>query len=254
VNVKSDCTRCDGSCEKWIDKYNQYDIIKCIINQRANMFTHVDIQELPKIIQKTKSDGTRKYQVPGGNEYPSVTTILGAKEKPWLEEWRQMLGPKNAAKETKRCSDRGTAVHNLAEEYLNNKESDMSKYDPLHIKDFNKLKISLNNIDNIRAQEIGLYSDVLKTAGTVDCVAEYNGKLSIIDFKTSTNFKKRGMIDDYFKQCCAYSICWHERTGIMITNLVVMIAVERGLLPLVFEDNIQNWFDPLVSDIDKFYK
>ncbi len=216
------------------------------------MFTHIDIVELPKIIQDTKPNGKRFYTTPEGNVYPSVTTVLGSKEKPWLNDWRKMLGENKANKETKRCADRGTAVHELAEKYLNNETINTREYKPEYINDFNKLKFKLNKIDNIRAQEVGLYSDVLKVAGTVDCVAEFNGVLSIIDFKTSTNVKTKEMIDDYFKQCTAYAIAWHERTGVAIEDITIIIAVERSLVPLVFTEKIENWIPQLLEDISRF--
>lgn len=215
------------------------------------MFNHNPI-ELPKIIQKNKVNGKRYYITPEGNEYPSVTTILDAIPKPHLENWRNMLGNKKADKETKRCADRGSAVHKLAETYLNNKEIIHKNYKPEYIKDFNKLKIKLKKINNIRAQELGLYSDRLKIAGTVDCVAEYDGNLSIIDFKTSTNNKSEDMISGYYKQCTAYAIAWHERTRLPIENIVIIMTVERGLMPLVFQDKIENWISPLLKDIAAF--
>lgn len=216
------------------------------------MFTHVEIPELPKIIQKNKVNGKRFYITPDGSEYPSVTTVLGDKEKPWLEDWRKMLGDNKAKKETKRCSDRGTAIHELAEKYLNNEDIKLRDYKPEYVKDFNKLKMKLNKIDNIRAQEVGLYSDQLKIAGTVDCVAEFNGVPSIIDFKTSTNNKTKDMIHDYFKQCTAYAIAWHERTGEAIEDITIIIAVERSLMPLVYSEKIENWIPGLLNDIAQF--
>lgn len=219
-----------------------------------HMFTHIDISPLPKIIQKNQANGKRYYITPNGDKYPSVTTVLGAKEKPWLEDWRKMLGTNKATKETKRCADRGTAIHALAEKYLNNEEIRFRDYKPEYVSDFNKLKMKLNKIDNIQAQEVGLYSDRLKIAGTVDCIGEFNGVPSIIDFKTSTNNKTKDMIHDYFKQLTAYSICWHERTGEGIENIVVIMAVERSLMPLVFEEKIENWIPGLLNDIAQFNK
>jgi len=216
------------------------------------MFTHIDIPELPKIIQKTQPNGKRTYVTPDGNEYPSVTTVLGDKEKPWLEDWRKMLGDNKAKRETKRCADRGTVIHELAEKYLKNEEITNRNYKPEYISDFNKLKLGLNRINNIRAQEVGLYSDRMKIAGTVDCVAEYNGALSVIDFKTSTNNKTKTMIDDYFKQCTAYAIAWHERTGEAIEDIAVIITVERALMPLIYTEKIENWIEPLLEDINNF--
>jgi len=216
------------------------------------MFNHVKIPDLPKIIQKTQPNGKRTYVTPNGDEYPSVTTVLGAKEKPYLDNWRKMLGDKKAEKETKRCADRGTAVHELAEMYLNNDEIIERNYKPEHINDFNKLRLKLNNVNNVRAQEVGLYSDKLRIAGTVDCVAEYEGVLSIVDFKTSTNNKKKDMIEDYFKQCTAYAIAWHERTGEAIEDITILVTVERGFVPLVFKEKIENWISPLLKDIAHF--
>jgi genome maintenance exonuclease 1 len=216
------------------------------------MFTHIPIPELPKIIQKTRPNGKRTYITPDGNEYPSVTTILGAKPKPHLDKWRMMLGNTKADKETKRCADRGTAVHDMAEKYLNNVAKPEQGHIPKHVDDYNKLRFALKKINNIRSQEVGLYSDMFKFAGTVDCVAEFMGILSVIDFKTSTSNKTIDMIDDYFKQCTAYAIAWFERTGEAIEDIVVLIAVEQGLAPLVYKDKIENWIPALLEDIDKF--
>jgi len=216
------------------------------------MFNHIEIAELPKIIQKTQPNGKRTYITPDGNEYPSVTTVLGNKEKPWLKDWRKMLGDKKADKESKRCADRGTAIHELAEKFLNNEEIIKKNYKPEYISGFNKLKLRLKKVDNIRAQEVGLYSDMLKVAGTVDLVADYEGVLSIVDFKTSTNNKTKEMCHDYFKQCTAYALAWHERTGEAIEDIVIVISVERGLVPLVFKEKIENWISPLLKDIASY--
>jgi genome maintenance exonuclease 1 len=140
----------------------------------------------------------------------------------------------------------------MAEKYLNNEEIITKKYKPEHVGDFNKLKFALNKIDNIRQQEVGLYSDMFGFAGTVDCVAEFQEVLSVIDFKTSTNNKTADMIEDYFKQCTAYAIAWYERTGEAIEDIVVLISVERGLAPLVYKEKIENWIPGLLADIDRF--
>jgi len=205
------------------------------------MFTHIDIPELPKLTQKTLPGGKRYYITPEGNKYPSVTTMLGAKPKPHLDHWRKMLGDDKAAKETRRCSDRGNAVHEMAEKYLNNVQRCTKGYHPM-----------LNKIDNIRAQEVQLYSDELKLAGTVDCIAEFRGILSIIDFKTSTNNKTHDMIHDYFKQCAAYALAWYEMTGELIEDIVIMISVENGLVPAVFKEKMETWLPALLEDIDKY--
>jgi len=218
------------------------------------MFIHVEPPSLPNIESKTLHSGVRHYQTPTGEKYPSVTTVLGHKEKPWLEDWRKMLGPENAAKETQRCADRGTAVHELIEHYLNNEADFTRGYKPEVVKGFNQLKFRLNHINNIRVQEAALYSDTLRLAGRVDCVAEYDGVLSIVDFKTSNNNKDRDMVEDYFLQCTAYAIMWHELTGETIEDIVILIYVEKGMVPQVFQDKIDKYVEPLLKRIDEYYK
>lgn len=217
-------------------------------------FTHLPPCDLPELNVEQSSTGKRFYVTPQGNKYPSITTVLGHKEKPWLNEWRNMLGTKKADKETKRCADRGEAVHELIEKYLDNESEFMRGYKPEYVAGFNQLKFYLNRVNNIRTQEAALYSDTLKVAGRVDCIGEYNGKLSIIDFKTSNNYKDKSMIEDYFKQCTGYAIMWNELTGEPIENITILMTVEKGLVPLVFEEKIDKYVKPLLVDIDNFYK
>ena len=165
-----------------------------------------------------------------------------------------MLGDKKADRETKRCADRGTAIHELVEKYLNNEQKFTKGYAAEYVRGFNQLKFLLNRIDNIRAQEVALYSDTLGVAGRVDCVAEYEGSLAIVDFKTSTRSKYKDMIDDYFKQTTAYAIMWHELTGEVIDKVVILMSVEKGVMPLKFEDSIDNWVAPLLKDIHTYQK
>lgn len=218
------------------------------------MITHIKPSVAIPELKATTTNSGRTYQIPSGEKYPSITTMLGHKEKPWLADWQNMLGANKAAKETKRCSDRGTAVHEMVEKFLNNEEDPTKGYSPDHIKGFNQLKFKLKNVDNIRTQEASLYSKQLRIAGRVDCVGEYNGKLSIIDFKTSNGIKDRDMIEDYFLQCTAYAIMWHELTNESITNITVLMCVERGMVPLVFEDTIDKYVEPLLTRIAQYYR
>jgi CRISPR/Cas system-associated exonuclease Cas4 (RecB family) len=226
------------------------------INIGMSPFAHKPITNLPIVKVENNPGGKRYYVTPEGNKYPSVTTMLGHKEKPWLNDWRNSLGVDKAAKETKRASERGDAIHKLIEIYLNNKlDYNITKvYDPEYIAGFNQVKLRLNTIDNIRAQEIPLYSDTLKVAGRIDCIAEYEGVLSVVDFKTSTNVKYEDMIQDYFLQTTAYAIMWHEITGEPIEDLVIIMSVEKGLVPLVFKDKIDKYVKPLLLRINDYYK
>lgn len=200
------------------------------------------------------TNGQRWYATPNGVKYPSVTTILGAKEKPYLKEWQESLGIAKAKKETARCSDRGTAVHEMAEHYLDNKENPTKGHSAANVRMFNQLKFKLNKINNIRVQEVPMYSDVLKVAGRVDVVGEYEGVLSIIDFKTSNNNKTEEMVEDYFLQCTAYAIMYHEMFGVAIDDIVILIAVEKGMAPMVYRKKIDDYVKPLLERINMFYK
>lgn len=217
------------------------------------MFVHVNEPEYQEL-KTINIHGQRWYIIPSGVKYASVTTVLSYKEKPWVKEWQQSFGIKKAEKETKRCTDRGDALHEMAEMYLKNIENPTKGHKPEHYKLFNQLKFRLNKINNIRAQEIPLYSDTLKIAGRVDCIAEYNGVLSVIDFKTSSNNKDESMIEDYKLQATAYSLMYHEMFDVQIDNIVVLIAVEKGIMPLSFEDKVDNYIEPLVEKVQDFYK
>lgn len=219
-------------------------------------FNHVPMQNLPKMKVKNQADGKRYYTTPAGITYPSITTLLGHQEKPWLEDWRNSLGHDKAAKETKRAADRGDAIHKLIEIYLSNKLTfDITKqYDCEHVAGFNQVKLRLNKIDNIRAQEVAIYSDLLKVAGRIDCIGEYDGKLSVIDFKTSTNVKDKGMIEDFWLQTTAYAIMWSEVTGEPIDDITIIMSVEKGMAPMLFKEKIDKYISPLLKRVDGYYK
>lgn len=218
------------------------------------MFIHTNTPIYEELTSRNIA-GKRWYTLPDGKKYPSVTTVLGSKEKPWLENWRQMLGPKKASKETKRCADRGTAIHKMAENYLNNNENPTNGFDQKNIYLFNQLKFCLNKINNIRVQEVPLYSHILKLAGRVDVIADYDEILSVIDFKTSTQNKLREeMVFDYFLQSTAYALMYYELFDEFIEDIVILITVEKGIMPLVYKRKIDNYIKPLVKRINTFYK
>lgn len=211
-----------------------------------------------EITQNNNLSGTRYYTVAGSSKmYPSITTVLGDGNKEWLTDWRNALGQKKADKETARCAKRGSAVHALTECYLYNQHfDDFTKgIDRQYIKLFNQIKPFLNRINNIHAIETRLYSpSILEVAGTVDCIAEYDGVLSVIDFKTSNNNKKTDMIEDYFLQTTAYALMWYELTGEPIEDIVIIMAVEKGIVPLIFKDKIDKYVEPLMTRISEYNK
>lgn len=220
------------------------------------MFTYkVDTPEFQDISTVTKK-GSRWYNTPNG-PYPSVTTILShGGDKQWLADWRNMLGPKKADKESKRCADRGTAVHEMCELFLMNKDVDevVRGRQREHVALFNQIRMALRKIDQIRAQEVALWSDQFKIAGRVDCIAEYNGTLSVIDFKTSNGMKDESMIEDYFLQCTAYALMYFELYNEPIEDIVVIITSEKGLMPLVFKRKIDDYVAPLLARVNKFHE
>lgn len=216
-------------------------------------FTHCEQPQYEELPAEIIND-QRWYTAPDGTKYASVTTILGHGPKPWLDEWRQSMGEEKAAVETARCAARGEAVHSMAENYLNN-EAEFTKQHTLdNVKLFNQIKLRLNKIDNIRAQEIPLYSHTLRLAGRVDVIGEYEGTLSVIDFKTSNTPKDLGMVNDYFLQCTAYSLMYEEMFGVEINQIVVIIAVERGMTAMVYVKDRNQYIKPLIERINTFYE
>lgn len=205
------------------------------------MFTHLNTPILEELNATTTEEG-RKYRRENGTEYPSVTTVVGHEKKKFFAEWRR-----NNPQESMRVLRRGNSVHKLIEDYLNNEEIE----NPTGL--FNQIKPYLDrHVNNILAQEVPLYSDLLRLAGRVDCIAEYDGKLSIIDFKGSTKEKSKSDIKEYFMQATAYAIMWRELTDQIIDQVVIMITTEEGSVQ-IFKDNPLNYVSLLKHTIDKYY-
>ena len=195
-------------------------------------FKHLNIHSFP-ILKATTTQQGRRYLV-DGMMWPSVTTVIGHSKKKSIMEWRNRVGEEEANAISKRASTRGNKCHKLCELYLENKSLSKYKDDPLSMGLFYQIKPYLDSIDNIHALEAPLCSSLLKMAGRVDCIAEYNGELAIIDFKTSTKYKREEWIHDYFAQETAYAIMFQELTGLIPKKLVTIIACETGE-PQIFE-------------------
>ena len=205
------------------------------------MFKHENI--LGDIELKTETvDGKRRYVTPTGEKYPSVTTVLSDYKKQGIKEWRKRVGNEKANKISRQASNRGTKVHKICENYLNNENNLYENFTPDNIDMFKSIQPILNEIDVVYAQERTLFSHHLKTAGRVDCVGKFRGKPHIIDFKTSTNPKKWEWIDNYFMQGSAYSVMWEEMTGISIPYMAIIIAVVNDT-PQVFIENRDTWIE-----------
>ena len=170
--------------------------------------------------------GKRYYVTPKGEKYPSITTVLSDRGKEGIRRWRAHVGNDVANQIMRTAAKRGTAVHQLVEDYLNNEE--LSNQDVLPTALFTILKPELDNISNIRLQEGALYSDSYGVAGRVDCIADYKGELCVIDFKTSTKEKKEEWVENYFIQGSAYCEMYEERYNQPIDKVVILIVTETG--------------------------
>jgi len=216
------------------------------------MFTHVEHGiELPKLTRQTTESG-RKYFTEDGKAYPSITTVLGILSKQSIMEWRKRVGEEEANKISRQASGRGTAVHSLAENYLNNIEDWKGKHMPANVASFLDIKPILDErVNNIWFQEQFLYSDKLKCAGQFDCIAEFDGELSIIDFKTSRRVKKKEDITGYFIQMFFYAAAFLETTGIAVKQGVIIMSVD-GNEPLVFKVPVYEYMEHFLSVRKKY--
>ena len=214
------------------------------------MFNYCPPKVLSDLKSQTFPDGKRYYTLPDGTKLPSVTTVIGAKGKQAIMEWRNRVGAEEANRVAKKASSRGTNVHTLCERYLNNQPLGTIMPDALEM--FLSVKPLLNRINNIHYQECALWSIGLGMAGRVDCIAEFDGVLSVIDFKTSKRIKKKEDIDSYFAQCVAYACMYEELIGQGIHQIVIIMAVEN-LEPLIFIEKTEDHLNTLLEYI-KFYK
>ena len=211
--------------------------------KRAFEYEELDIG-YDDLVADTRETG-RVYIAPDGSRYPSVTTVLGILSEDSIREWRQRVGEEEANKVSHRASNRGTAVHSIIEKYLRNEDTS----DKLpHIKQSlaNLRPILDKSIGKIFGLETALYSRHLGMAGRCDCIAEWNGVPSIIDFKTSRRIKKKENIASYFAQASAYAIMFEERTGLAIPNTVIVMDVHDNH-PLIFEEHRDNFVELLLS-------
>lgn len=215
------------------------------------MFTYCPPKNLQDLKSETFSDGRRFYTLPDGTKLPSVTTVLGAQKKASIMAWRQRVGEEKANAISRKASGRGTNVHTLCERYLNNESLGDMMPDAKEM--FVSIKPILNRINNIHYQEQTLWSTQLGMAGRVDCIAEFDGVLSVIDFKTSAKVKSKEDIQDYFQQVTAYALMYEELIINPIDQLVIIMAVENSM-PLIFIEKTADHIQGLVESIDYYHK
>tara|TARA_B100001250_G_scaffold414531_1_gene453605 strand:+ start:471 stop:1130 length:660 start_codon:yes stop_codon:yes gene_type:complete len=216
------------------------------------MFKHVIMEMSLEDISAKTINGKRVYEI-GDEKYPSISTICSFRSRKSIAAWRKRVGDAEANKISRRATTVGTTVHSITEDYLNN-ELDLDKYADKHLALllFKQSKPMLNRIDNIHFQEAPLYSHEFAIAGRVDCIAEFDNKLSIIDFKTSSKEKKEEWVEGYFVQETGYAKMYEERSGIKVEQIVTLITCQTGDTQ-VFVKNPDDYV-PLLQDYIREYK
>ena len=215
------------------------------------MFNHI-CHDLPTLITENV-DGGRIYNTPSGDRYPSVTTVLQAHSAEGIAAWRKKVGDATADRISRTATDRGTSVHSAIEKYLRNEALASVGMMPhakavyVHMK-----KVLDDHVDNIHCLETQLWADELRLGGQVDCIAEYDGKLTVIDFKTSRRLKRKEHIKQYFMQLAAYSVMFTERTGLFVDNGVIIIGVDNCNFAQIMKVNPYDYLGDLKEYIHKY--
>lgn len=196
-------------------------------------------------IVSTESPTGRQYSTPDG-VFPSVTSVTGWAKRKFFAKWRR-----DNPEESRRILSRGTRVHAIIEDYLHNRvESTLLEAKGTEELDiFHTMQPHIDRIDNIRAIEVPLWSRRVGLAGRTDCIAEYDGKLSVVDFKTSKNPKSEDAISDYFTQGTAYALMWQDLTGQRVDNIAIIIGVSSTGECQVFQSPTREWVEPLADAI-----
>jgi ATP-dependent exoDNAse (exonuclease V) beta subunit len=214
------------------------------------MFNHIGV-DIPEV--KTKNVNRKRfYLTPDGGIFPSITTVLSVRKKEGLAEWRKRVGEDVANYIARTAAHRGTKVHKMVEDFLNNHEVEKDNREFLPFCLFQQLKpILTEKVNNIYAQECGLWSDKYKVAGRVDCIAEYDGVPSIIDFKTSRSSRNDDYNLDYYIQASAYAEMFEERTGTPIEQIVILCVTEDGEVQ-EFVKKKHEYLPLLVETVEQF--
>ena len=209
--------------------------------------------DFPVLSTKTV-DKKRFYVTPEGNEYPSITTVLSPRNKEGLMKWRKKVGEKVATHIANKAAVRGSKVHKMCEDYLNGSDMEKHKKDFLPYCLFNELKDkTFDNINEVIAQEVTLYSDKYRVAGRTDLIANYRNELSIVDFKTSTNERKDSYNENYYIQTAAYAEMFEELTGQPINQIVILVVTENGTVQEFIKDK-QEYLPLLEETLEEWYQ
>jgi len=215
-------------------------------------FKHLNTQPLCEL-KREEYNGKRYYLAPSGRRLPSVTTFLSHFKGDSIQKWRRKVGEEEANRISTQASRRGTKFHSLMESYISNEEGFLTEPDvmPDMQMAFLDFKSTADRIDNVHYLETMLYSETLGLAGQVDCIAEFDGVPSVIDFKTSLKTKREEWILNYFEQCTCYSLMYEEMTGIKAKQIVVLISVDHEK-PQVFVKQRGDYVPELYNKVKRF--
>jgi Kyanoviridae exonuclease len=237
---------------------------------KPDRFNHTPTHLGTPLMDTTYPSGVRIYRHTDGSKFPSITTCLQDFKKDIIEKWRNRIGEQAADKILKDAIDRGNAIHEMAERYLKNEDpAFLLQFQPKYRNLFGSVRLKLNRyVNNIRVQEKPLFSRKLKVAGRCDLIADWDGKLSVIDFKGSGQIKKEDWIENYFIQITFYALAYYEMTGIPINQGVIVMAndgskaaernqydrTDLGNTVKVFTVNVKDFIKPLIREIKTFYR
>ena len=220
------------------------------MKNQNKIFDHDKIDIGYKDLHCKTTDTGRTYDTPDGKSYPSITTVLSILSEDAIRAWRQRVGEEQAEIVSGKASRRGTKVHSIVEKYLNNE--DTAEFLPHIRQSLENLRPVLDeNIGTIFGLEVPLFSHHLGVAGRCDCIAQFNGVPSIIDFKTSRYIKKKENISHYFAQGAAYAIMCEERVGLKVPNVVIIMDVDHEK-PVVFVEHRDNYTKLLKDTINEY--
>ena len=216
------------------------------------MFTHLN--KLGDFeLEANTIDGVRYYTLPSGKKAPSITSITSFYNRQVFKNWREKVGEEQANKITKVATDRGTKFHDLVEKYLSNEDiNSLKDVLPTTKARWIAARDALNKIDNIHALEKPLYSEYFGIAGRVDCIAEYEGELAVIDFKTSKKIKPEKWLENYFVQETAYACMYYEMTGISVKKIVTLMVADNGDVKVYEKTNKRDYIKLLTKYIKEF--
>ena len=215
-------------------------------------FIHEKIDMGYENLDRTESPDGRRYLTLDGNAYPSVTTVLSVLSRESIAQWRAKVGEEEANKISLKATTRGTAVHSIIEKYMNNEPDYAEGFLPHVVQSLENLKPLLNkHITKVYGQEVPLYSDHLKLAGTCDAIVEWDGVPTIVDWKTSRRPKKKANIGSYFMQLAAYAVMWEERTGMAVNQTRIVMDVD-DFHPVMYKETRDAWIDKMIEVRDQY--